>query len=520
MATLITLAIMGIAIGWRAWLIQTESLKLNSDEAVVGLMARHITQGKPIPTFYYGQDYMGSLDALLIAGGFSILGESVTTIRIVQAMLYIATIVTAYGWAYRITRRRRIAWMMCSLLAIPTMLGALYTGITLGGYNELLLFGGLVLWLGWEVTEENQQQLWLWAILGLCAGIGWWTNGAIITPLVVTSLLILKRFSLRHWRGYGVAAICFVIGSLPWWIYNLQHDWAALGFLTNNNSTSTENTLSVAEKFIALVLVGFSSLYGFRFPWESNFQRGIITFLAGGVYLLLITVWIRQGRKTPLRGGGVVQLCFAVLGAVFMFSSFQDATGRYLMPLWIPATLGIALGLERLRQLTPWLAAASLAILLLFQGMTILRAAYHPTGIQAQLDANLIVSDADDQTLIGFLESQGYHYGYTSYWVSYKLSFLTHERLIFDTSLPYDAQGYRLNNNRYEPYQEQVAKAEQIVWITQQLPELDRAIERLFQTAQIEYQTIQIGPYRVYYEFSERVIPSDFGLDDPTFFDR
>jgi hypothetical protein len=35
---------------------------LNSDEAVVGLMARHILDGKR-PVFYYGQAYMGSLDA-------------------------------------------------------------------------------------------------------------------------------------------------------------------------------------------------------------------------------------------------------------------------------------------------------------------------------------------------------------------------------------------------------------------------------------------------------------------------
>ena len=181
----ILITILIIATLWRGWLIQTDSVKLNSDEAVVGLMARHITQGKSIPTFYYGQDYMGSLDGLLIAGGFEFLGESVRTIRIVQAALYLLTILTAYLLALEITRQQTIALMTALLLAIPTMLGTLYTSLTLGGYNELILFGNLALLLGWGATVGDSGSFWRWALLGLVLGLGWWTNGAIITPIVV-----------------------------------------------------------------------------------------------------------------------------------------------------------------------------------------------------------------------------------------------------------------------------------------------------------------------------------------------
>ena len=38
----------------------------NADEAIVALMARHINQGN-IPVFFYGQAYMGSLDAMLVS---------------------------------------------------------------------------------------------------------------------------------------------------------------------------------------------------------------------------------------------------------------------------------------------------------------------------------------------------------------------------------------------------------------------------------------------------------------------
>ena len=68
----------------RAVLLASNTVSFHSDEAVVALMARHILQGER-PVFFYGQAYMGSLDAWLVAIGFQLLGESVLTIRFVQA---------------------------------------------------------------------------------------------------------------------------------------------------------------------------------------------------------------------------------------------------------------------------------------------------------------------------------------------------------------------------------------------------------------------------------------------------
>ena len=41
----------------RLWLILTAAAPFNSDEAVVGLMARHINQGAR-PLFFYGQSVL------------------------------------------------------------------------------------------------------------------------------------------------------------------------------------------------------------------------------------------------------------------------------------------------------------------------------------------------------------------------------------------------------------------------------------------------------------------------------
>jgi hypothetical protein len=53
-----------LAIATRLWAAARWSANFDSDEAIIGLMARHILRGQ-VPIYYYGQNYLGSLDALL-----------------------------------------------------------------------------------------------------------------------------------------------------------------------------------------------------------------------------------------------------------------------------------------------------------------------------------------------------------------------------------------------------------------------------------------------------------------------
>ena len=81
------IAILALGLALKITLLVMGALPFNSDEAVIGLMARHILQGER-PVFFYGQAYMGSLDAWLVAGMFAVFGPSVTAIRVVQMALF------------------------------------------------------------------------------------------------------------------------------------------------------------------------------------------------------------------------------------------------------------------------------------------------------------------------------------------------------------------------------------------------------------------------------------------------
>ena len=69
-------AIFVLAAVLRLVLIFSYGDSLNGDEAVVGLMAKHIGEGTNVPVFYYGQPYMGSMEAMLAALLFALGGIS------------------------------------------------------------------------------------------------------------------------------------------------------------------------------------------------------------------------------------------------------------------------------------------------------------------------------------------------------------------------------------------------------------------------------------------------------------
>ncbi len=96
------------SIGVKAVLLSIQAVPFNADEAVVALMAKHILRGER-PLFFYGQAYMGSLDAWLVAIGFAALGESVLTIRIVQSLLYLLVVASGFLVAWRLSERVTIA---------------------------------------------------------------------------------------------------------------------------------------------------------------------------------------------------------------------------------------------------------------------------------------------------------------------------------------------------------------------------------------------------------------------------
>ncbi|MDZ4765454.1 MAG: glycosyltransferase family 39 protein [Chloroflexota bacterium] len=506
----------------RIALLASGAVSFHSDEAVVALMARHILAGAR-PVFFYGQAYMGSLDAWIVASAFQIFGESVLSIRIAQSALYLLTVAVTYGVTRRLTGRTDAAFIAGLLLAIPPVLLALYTTATLGGYNEVLLFGGVVWWMGFSVTHNARASLPRWLLLGVCAGVGWWSNALIVAYALPAGLLILLDLarSIRQRDsaairqtliGIGAAALAFLVGSAPWWVFNVENNFAGLSFLTGSTGSAFAGadvfTLPLEQRLIGLFLLGLPTLIGLRFPWSPAFFAPIVGVIVLASFVIaVVRLARRDNRIEPLMNPdarGYVLVTILIFCLIYFASRFSfDPTGRYFLPLALPLLVAFSVGVVALKARALQIAVVAL-IVGYFAAGQISAATTLPPGLTTQFNLDTHIPNDDDAALIAYLEAEGLTRGYTNYWIAFRLAFLSGERLIYSAALPYKPDlTYTPLDQRYPFYRDAVNAAaragELVAIVTAQIAAVDARIAALLTARGVtDYRITSIGGYRVY----------------------
>jgi 4-amino-4-deoxy-L-arabinose transferase-like glycosyltransferase len=525
-----------IAAGLKFGLLMLNRVPFNADEAIVALMARHILQGER-PIFFYGQAYMGSLDAFLVAVGFRLLGENVWVIRLVQALLYLGTLVTTAVLGRRAFASKRVAALAVFLLAVPSVNVSLYTTVSLGGYGEALLIGNLILLVTLQIERawNTRSQIRLWAAVGLwglLVGLGLWTFGLTLiyslpAGLFLLIVLVLPAIRRRHthlfWALIILAIAGFLVGASAWLVYASQHGLRQLLFELSGSAIANAEAGSFASRFIKhlvnLLLLGTTVIFGMRPPWEVRWL-GLPILPFALFFWLAVCAWSVRKALRGYRAHGQLIL-FGVMGALligYLFTSFGvDPSGRYFIPLAVPLALFAAdliLVIARRKKL---LASILVLLVVLYQLWGNLQAAANPVGLTTQFYAPSQIDHRYDAQLIQFLSSQGETTGYSNYWVSYPLAFLSNEALIFIPRLPYHTDlKYTQRDDRYPLYDQKVAQAARIAYITTKNPDLDDYLSKQFQSLHVSWREQQIGDYHVYYHFTEVIRPTEINLGETT----
>jgi len=509
------------AVALRGLILAAGAVPFNADEAVVALMAKHILAGER-PVFFYGQAYMGSLDAWLVALAFVLVGSSVVAIRVVQTMLYAALIATTYLLARRILRDEVAARIAAAAMAFPPVLLTLYTTASLGGYGETLLLGNVLLLLGHRLAHEDRQRLSRWLVFGTLAGLGFWTFGLILVYLVPLAVFLLIRGGQRAWRGLLLAGLSFAWGSSPWWLYWLAHGQAVLSELGGSaiaGASSAGLLGNVWAHTLNLLLFGLPALAGLRPPWS---VEAILPFLA----VPALVIWLRAGvfAAAPLRSrlawsDGAWPLLWGVgltLVAAFILTPFgADPSGRYFLPLYVPMALALGALLAHMRPRRPGLAWAALVAVLGYNlAGNAWALAHNPPGLTTQFDPISQLEPGHEQELINFLLAHGGERGYSNYWVTFPIAFLSDERIVLSAELPYKADlRYTPRDNRYPAYIQAVAASPTAVYVTTNHPRLDALIRDRLRGLGVTFEEQQIGSYHVFYNLSRKVVPDELGIN-------
>ncbi len=194
----------------RVWLVARTSGVIDGDEVLVGVQAEHILRGE-LPIYFYGQPYMGSLEAYLVALIVAIAGPSAWTLRAEPVLLSLVVVWLTWKLAAALADAAKLpsfdtsgylpprqgAYARLIFMSVAVLIAAippLYDGIlelrTYGGYSEtfilmlLLLLSAQQLTRRWHEGASRREIALRWAGIGLIVGLGFW-----IYPLIISAVL-------------------------------------------------------------------------------------------------------------------------------------------------------------------------------------------------------------------------------------------------------------------------------------------------------------------------------------------
>jgi MFS family permease len=521
----------------------------NVDESTVGEMAINIAYHGDHPVFFYGQDYMGALQAYLAAGLFSISEASLFNLRLAQLLL----LAIFLGSIYLLTKLlygRGLALFTTLLLGFGNYLTIYRETQAIGGYPDTLAFGGLVFllasWLALTSPSSSQvirlvppwKRMLAFAGWGLTAGLGLWSD-LLIVPCLLLSGLLLLIVCWREWRSLAPFALMsgLIVGALPLILFNIMaapgHDsLTTLRQIYNHGNTPLLVTLPQTLKSALLVgLPTFSNFpavcsvndtlfmggHGHRALLCAVFQGG---WSAGVILLwlvaLLLAGWtiVRNRRLVPQTEKQIEQRRTTIialarlsllLSAAMTFVLYATSTtaiyepylsSRYLIaillatpavlyPLWQSSNSLKGIR-EGLSSITGHVKSAPLAAIAAFYVLGTLLIFTSVPKEQMQ--------NQQEVTLVQTIMSMGVKHVYSDFWTCDNLIFISRTRILCNTT----DEHMKPDGSRYHPFGREVLTDPKADYIFPINSPHAQACKKFLTERDIKYQRYEINNYVIY----------------------
>ena len=419
-----------------------EQAHFDSDQAITGLMAKHLIEGRAFPLFFYGQSYILAVEAWLAAPVFLLAGVSVTTLKLPLLGVNIAIGLLLLRTFERETGLRPAVALLATL---PFVLPAPGTTARLldasGGNVEPALYvillwltrnrpawGGLILGIGFL-----QREFTLYALLALLAVEA--AQGTLFTRAGIGRRLVMLRTTAEVWlvvqwlKQYSSAA---GPGTSLANIYNPKDNLLELASRTCLSAIAAAEGVGKLFTTHWPVLFGTQALPLTDFGIQSSHHQGLHwswVFPAATMSIAIFGVMVRLLRERRWRPE--YDFCaYLTVAALFSVTGYVAGrcgqvgfgTVRYdllsligvvgLSAWWLRVNLSKAMSRIWITLFAAWIAVAAVAdVRLLAEYLR-----RPPIGAK--------------QLIVRGLEAQGIHYATADYWVAYAVTFMTDEAVI------------------------------------------------------------------------------------------
>ena len=507
-------ALVAIGLGWRLWMLLHYGLVSGgevdvylADEGVVGLMGKHIAEGRELPVFFYGQSYLGALEAYCAALSFAVFGPGFLALRLVTFCFSVAIGALLYHFAYRFYSVSAARWAT-ALVAMAPMYFLQWNLKARGGFVEHVFLVLVVMSLFWRFYLYHQRDRPTAFALGVACGIALWVNQLVGAYLALMALLLWLRRDEQ--RGLRLAAVGLALGACLLVGYNLVHPLATVRSLVRKalvmNRVKVEErghdwAMRGLEARVQALSDGFDKLgIVFGVPPGPDVERlgmsqdsrtgGPLAKVRRVLFFIPLAVFVAGlWAARPRRGhGGWDAIGSDQLLGLFVIVTFVVGyvSPRYMLPAYPLGALLVGILAAR---------AGGPAGRLLYAGI----AATVLLNVASWVDAASLPASADEDRgsqLLAFLQERQIGACYSASPL-YHLAFASGERVIFTP----------LQKDRYPPYDAAVETADSICYVFRDDQSAKRqhlALMALLERRHVRYAEQQVGVYRVLYDFEPR----------------
>jgi hypothetical protein len=401
------------------------------DEAIAGLLALHVLHGH-FSTFYWGQAYGGTLEAIALAPFVALAPGSLLALR--STALIEGLLISFVLWRIlvRSVPPRQALFAASASYCFPAFAVVFSTRAMLF-YNPIVLLGVLLLLLSQRFVESPSR---LTAVLwGLCAGVGWWL-GPVIVGFAAASVVwtVLRLPWARVLRGGAYALAGAVCGSLPWLRDNVGRGFPSLHAVVWG---------SYADHTRVMFVRGFPALVNLRLIEHGSWIVPVFVGVAASVVLGLALL-SNSARLVRVKSPLPLAVVFGTIVVILIPYANGIYDGKYIYYL---AAITSALLFSTVRRVTLQWVAVGLVITTNLVWLN--RSGYFQGGVASTLSSlgSTSVGQARaDYDIVRRLEALRITRLYADYSLAYTYDYLSNERIV---ATPLDL-------DRYPPYLQQV----------------------------------------------------------------
>ena len=439
----VTAAALGLVVSRSGIFVFHPLSYFDADQAIFGLMGKHLAEGRAFPLFMYGQSYILAVEAWMAAPLFLVAGVSATALKLPLLALNLAAVVLLLRTLEKDAGLRPLLGGVATLpFILPAVaLSAVFVEPSGGNFEPYLYV--LLIWL------MRRRPI----VCGAIFAIGFLQRE--FTLYALMALLAIEAADRTLFTRDGLARRGAMLASAAGLWIGVQllrplSSGSGPGTSIDGLHSASNNILELAQRTCispATAVTGGARLFSVHFPELLGTARYPLSAfaiesagaqgLAGSSWLPAAAValaaagilWTRGGPTRAPRfpiylllaglcsiGGYVFGRCgevnfygmryelLSIMGLVGLFAWFLGSQPpKALLSAW-----GVALA--------GWMAVVAVPHIRL--------AAEYAAGPPVPAK----------ETLIDVLESDGIRYGTADYWIAYYVSFRTNERIILTTT--------------------------------------------------------------------------------------